>query len=249
MGIGSTSQTAVALETLSPDPQAEFCTHLDHFVERTLSSGGTRSTGRSASSCSRSGSPPPAVGGTAAADAEATVAVVAPDWARPRPTGTGSDIRRRHAATWRRCPDHSHAPQGRNRPRERARQEGTPMGKGGFIKIHNDGNEAIKILVTDLKCMYDAGESGSNPSIFNDATIAGNSSWNNGSSEYIEAKNSGDCHGITSLFTFKIFRNSNHLGDIHFYEGNDRYQAKDAPKNIGVDIKPGEQDHITITVL
>lgn len=78
------------------------------------------------------------------------------------------------------------------------------MGYGAFMNVVNNRSAPIRLFVTDVTCMYDNGESGSNLSLFDNTTVAATSELPGGHGEYIEVKASGSCFFESSTFTLKV---------------------------------------------
>ncbi|MFH8591242.1 hypothetical protein [Streptomyces rimosus] len=118
------------------------------------------------------------------------------------------------------------------------------------MSITNNRSSSIRTFITDVNCMYDNGEEDSNLSVFNNALIAGNTTYPE-PSQYIEAKNSGDCWAVTSTFTLKIVDETSHtdIGKVDFTE-NDGYGGTSSnPDVIDVDIdNSGDTATISVTV-
>jgi hypothetical protein len=132
-----------------------------------------------------------------------------------------------------------------------AAAQGESMGFGAFMWVHNVRNDDVLLLISDVECMYDNGSEGSNLEAFNDVIVGAKQYVPSGSgSQYIEAKNSGGCWGVTSKFTLKAYKNSDMsaIGHINFTEGGGAYKS-DTSGDMSVDIdNSAAQARIHVTV-
>lgn len=79
------------------------------------------------------------------------------------------------------------------------------MGHGGYLTVRNDRSAAIRTYITDFNCVFDNGQEGSNPSLFNDVAIPAKSSLpRSGKGQYIEGNKTGACFFHEGRFTLKI---------------------------------------------
>lgn len=94
------------------------------------------------------------------------------------------------------------------------------MGYGAYMTIQNQRSEAIRTFITEVQCMHDDGEEGSNLSLFNDARIESETQLPRTSGQYIEAKASGTCFFKNALFNLKIQNDETHdvIGQVAFQD-------------------------------
>lgn len=78
------------------------------------------------------------------------------------------------------------------------------MGYGAFFKVQNNRSRPLRLFVTDVNCMYDNGDQGSNLSLFNNATVPGSGALPSDGTQYIEVNASGGCFFQTSTFHLKV---------------------------------------------
>ncbi len=128
------------------------------------------------------------------------------------------------------------------------------MGKGAYMNVGNNRPQAIQTFIPgqSVKCMKDSGDSGSNLSRFNQATIKPDTILPGGDGQYIEAEASfPDCLGA-STFTLRIEDdNSMIIGEADFVEENEKYSLgkNSNPGLISVAIdNSGSQARITVMV-
>jgi len=126
------------------------------------------------------------------------------------------------------------------------------MGYGAFMNVVNNRSEPILLFITDVECMYDNGDEGSNLSLFNNAKVAGTSSLPPSGTQYIEAKASGSCAFNDSAFTVKIEDSStqNIIGHVAFDDPGQNWTYKNDNEDV-IDVycnNSGAQARITVTV-
>jgi hypothetical protein len=127
------------------------------------------------------------------------------------------------------------------------------MGYGAYMNVINDRSAAIQLFITDVNCMFDGGEEGSNLSLFNNALVKASSSLPESGNQYIEAKNSGGCFGADSTFTLKVEDAENHaiIGSVIFNENYENYAVQSNSNKDVIDVNinnSGDQARITVTV-
>jgi hypothetical protein len=121
------------------------------------------------------------------------------------------------------------------------------------MNVINDRSAAIQLFITDVNCMFDDGDEGSNLSLFNNALVKASSSLPESGSQYIEAKNSGGCFGADSTFTLKVEDAENHaiIGSVAFNENLENYEVQSNSNKDVIDVNinnSGDQARITVTV-
>jgi hypothetical protein len=126
------------------------------------------------------------------------------------------------------------------------------MGYGAYMTVINNRTEAIHLYITDVQCMYDNGDDGSNLSLFNNAVVQPTSQLPSGSGQYIEAKASGSCFFDDSTFTVKIEDNSNSaiIGHVAFSDSSENWNYTNDNEDV-IDVyvnNSGDQAVINITV-
>lgn len=110
-------------------------------------------------------------------------------------------------------------------------------GSGAFMRVHNSTAVTITIWITNVHCMYDHGEEGSNLHIFNGAEIPPGE-WYPGHRQYIEANGSGGCWFTPSSFNLGW---AGREATIEVSSGN--WGHRDVP-GIAIEIEDGEQANI-----
>ncbi|GGT21816.1 hypothetical protein GCM10010271_26430 [Streptomyces kurssanovii] len=123
------------------------------------------------------------------------------------------------------------------------------MGNSANMKVVNVSNLALQTFVTDVECMYDNGQEGSNLSAFNDTNIGPGVAYPSDTGQFIETKNSGSCFGVTSTFDLVIndLNTSQEIGQVNFEENGGWYYKCTNPSAIHVDIS-GDPTMIAVTV-
>lgn len=126
------------------------------------------------------------------------------------------------------------------------------MGYGAYMTVKNNRSGAIHLYITDVQCMYDGGDEGSDLSLFNNAVVNGGAQLPGGSGQYIEAKASGSCFFDDSKFTVKIEDNSNEaiIGHVAFDDNAESWNYTNDNEDV-IDVyvnNSGDQAIITITV-
>lgn len=126
------------------------------------------------------------------------------------------------------------------------------MGYGAYMTVKNNRSGAIHLYITDVQCMYDDGDEGSNLSLFNNAVVNGGAQLPSGSGQYIEAKASGSCFLDDSTFTVKIEDNSNSaiIGHVAFDDNSENWNYTNDNQDV-IDVyvnNSGDQAIINITV-
>jgi hypothetical protein len=126
------------------------------------------------------------------------------------------------------------------------------MGYGAYMTVKNNRSGAIHLYITDVQCMYDNGDEGSNLSLFNNAVVNGSSQLPGSGSQYIEAKASGSCFFDDSKFTVKIEDNSNEaiIGHVAFDDSSENWSYTNDNEDV-IDVyvnNSGDQAIIIITV-
>ncbi|HTZ45078.1 MAG TPA: hypothetical protein VMB79_14560 [Jatrophihabitans sp.] len=127
------------------------------------------------------------------------------------------------------------------------------MGYGAYLNVQNNRSEALRLFVTNVNCMYDNGDEGSNLSLFNNAVVQPNSALPASGGQYIEVKASGSCAFETSTFNLKITDDTNNaiIGEADFVESSNNWDlgSNTNPDVINVMINnSGDQARITVTV-
>lgn len=127
------------------------------------------------------------------------------------------------------------------------------MGYGAFMNVVNNRSEPILLFITDVACMFDNGDEGSNLSLFNNAKVAGESSLPaGGGTQYIEAKASGSCFFNDSTFTVKVENSGTQtiIGHVAFTDSGQNWTYKNDNEDV-IDVycnNSGDQARITVTV-
>jgi hypothetical protein len=126
------------------------------------------------------------------------------------------------------------------------------VGYGAFMHMTNNRSKPVLIFITDVDCMYDGGDEGSNLSLFNNAQIAGGTSLPAGGDQYIEAKASGSCAFNPSTFTVKVedADTKTIIGHVAFSDSSQNWNYKNDNEDV-IDVycnNSGQQARIKITV-
>jgi len=127
------------------------------------------------------------------------------------------------------------------------------MGYGAFMNVVNNRSEALRLYVTNVQCMYDNGDQGSNLSLFNNAVVNGGAALPASGTQYIEVKASGGCFFETSTFNLKVTDDSDKaiIGEADLLENDNNWYLD---KNTNEDVinvminNSGDQARITVTV-
>ncbi|QGN31675.1 hypothetical protein [Microlunatus sp. Gsoil 973] len=127
------------------------------------------------------------------------------------------------------------------------------MGYGAFFNVQNNRSQSLRLFVTDVQCMYDNGDQGSNLSLFNNAVVSGKSALPASGTQYIEVKASGGCFFQTSTFHLKVTDDANGaiIGEADFLEDDNNWNLD---KNTNPDVinvminNSGDQARMTVTV-
>jgi hypothetical protein len=127
------------------------------------------------------------------------------------------------------------------------------MGYGAYLNVQNNRSQALRLFVTDVTCMYDNGDEGSNLSLFNNAVVGAGAALPATGSQYIEVKASGSCFFDDSTFHLKVTDDANGaiIGEADFDESDNNWSlAKNTnPDVINVMINnSGDQARMTVTV-
>jgi hypothetical protein len=129
------------------------------------------------------------------------------------------------------------------------------MGYGAFMRVTNNRKTDIQLFVTNVQCMYDNGEEGSNLSLFNNAIVPASQALPvpGGNGQYIEVKASGGCFFETSTFNLKVEDVVNHveIGEADFSEDDENWSLADNTNKDVIDVminNSGDQAQIAITV-
>ncbi|MGW4562211.1 hypothetical protein ACWEN3_07270 [Streptomyces sp. NPDC004561] len=123
------------------------------------------------------------------------------------------------------------------------------MGNSANMKVVNVSQLLLQTFITNVECMYDNGEYGSDLSAFNDTNIGPGTTYPSPTGQFIETKNSGSCFGVTSTFDLLInnLNTNQEIGQVAFQE-NDGWSYKCTnPSVIHVDIS-GDPTMISVTV-
>jgi hypothetical protein len=127
------------------------------------------------------------------------------------------------------------------------------MGYGAFMTVVNNRAGQVLTFVTDVDCMYDNGDEGSNLSLFNDAKIeAGGSLPGGGNGQYIEAKASGSCFFNPSTFTLKVedAATATIIGHVVFTDNSQNWTYENDNQDV-IDVycnNSGDQARIKVTI-
>src|SRR2546421_5584843 len=99
------------------------------------------------------------------------------------------------------------------------------MGYGAFLNVQNNRSAAVQLFITNVECMFDNGEEGSNLSLFNNADVPPGGALPGGKGQYIEAKASGGCFFDASTFNLKVEDAANHaiIGEADFNENDNNW--------------------------
>jgi hypothetical protein len=126
------------------------------------------------------------------------------------------------------------------------------MGYGAFLQVVNNRAGQVLTFITDVDCMYDNGDEGSNLSLFNDAKIEAGASLPGGSGQYIEAKASGSCFFNPSTFTVKVedAATATIIGRVAFTDSAQNWTYENDNQDV-IDVfcnNSGEQAKIVVTI-
>lgn len=126
------------------------------------------------------------------------------------------------------------------------------MGYGAFLQVVNNRAGQVLTFITDVDCMYDNGDEGSNLSLFNDAEIEAGASLPAGSGQYIEAKASGSCFFNDSTFTIKVedAATATIIGHVAFTDSGQNWTYDNDNQDV-LDVycnNSGDQARITVTI-
>jgi len=127
------------------------------------------------------------------------------------------------------------------------------MGYGAYFNVQNNRSQPLRLFVTDVQCMYDNGDEGSNLSLFNNAVVGGRTALPSSGGQYIEVKASGSCFFETSTFHLKVTDDGNGaiIGEAHFLEDDNNWNLD---KNTNPDVinvminNSGDQARMTVIV-
>ena len=127
------------------------------------------------------------------------------------------------------------------------------MGYGAYFNVQNNRSNPLRLFVTNVNCMYDNGDDGSNLSLFNNAVVAANAALPSSGGQYIEVKASGSCAFEASTFNLRVTDDSNGaiIGEADFNESSNNWYLGDNtnPDIINVMINnSGDQAKMTVTV-
>lgn len=100
------------------------------------------------------------------------------------------------------------------------------MGYGAYMTVKNNRPTNIRTLISEVECMYDHGDEGSNLALFNGAVISGNSQLPGSGGQYIEAKASGTCFFLPSMFNLIIedATNDKLIGSVAFADRSKQWE-------------------------
>lgn len=126
------------------------------------------------------------------------------------------------------------------------------MGYGAFMNVVNNRSKSIHLFVTDVACMFDNGEQGSNLSLFNNTKVPGGSSLPAAGTQYIEADATGGCFFNDSTFTVKVedADTKTIIGHVAFTDSAENWSYKNENEDV-IDVycnNSGRQAHITLTI-
>jgi hypothetical protein len=127
------------------------------------------------------------------------------------------------------------------------------MGYGAFMHVTNNRAKPLQLFITDVTCVYDNNDQGSDLSLFNNATVPATSQLPAAGNQYIEARNSGDCFLVTSYFTLKVEDQSNDaiIGSVILEESGDNWDVSSNSNTDVIDVNidnSGDQARIVVTV-
>jgi hypothetical protein len=106
------------------------------------------------------------------------------------------------------------------------------MGYGAQMSVTSNRTEALRTFITDVNCMYDNGDEGSDLSVFNNAVINSKSTLG---PQYIEAKGSGSCFFESSNFSLQVTEDSDgSIIGIVVFQDSDENWAVASNENPGV---------------
>lgn len=127
------------------------------------------------------------------------------------------------------------------------------MGYGAYFAVQNNRGQALRLFVTNVNCMYDNGDEGSNLSLFNNAVVPVSGTLPSTGTQYIEVNASGACFFEASTFNLKVTNNDTGaiIGEADFVESDNAWRLGDNtnPDVINVMINnSGDQAHMTVAV-
>lgn len=121
------------------------------------------------------------------------------------------------------------------------------MGFGARMVVVNNDTKSHKLTISNINCMYDNGDEGSNLQVWNNVTIAPFTSIPTIGTQYIEVKASGSCAFQTSTFTVNI----DNLISFTISEKNNQYYTNSHLNSVDVSIDNGgngKQAIITVVI-
>lgn len=115
------------------------------------------------------------------------------------------------------------------------------------MTVKNELEQAVELYITNVQCVYDHGQEGSNLQIFNNTKLGAGQSCPTSGSQYIEAKNSGSCFFDSSEFTLEV----QGIGNITFTDSGNDWTASTTN---GAQLKTyvnnsGKQARIDVTIV
>jgi hypothetical protein len=123
------------------------------------------------------------------------------------------------------------------------------MGYGMFLQMSNNASKPVTTTVIDVKCVYDGGAEGSNPSVFNGVSIGPGGIFPHPAA-YVEQKGSGLCffQGINA-FTIVVNADGRMVDIIRFTAGGARWTVTNNPmvSTVSNDTS-GDQGRINISI-
>lgn len=127
------------------------------------------------------------------------------------------------------------------------------MGYGAYFNVQNNRTNPLRLFVTNVNCMYDNGDEGSNLSLFNNAVVAAKAALPASGGQYIEVKASGGCAFQSSTFNLRVTDEATGaiIGEADFNETSNNWYLGDNtnPDIINVMINnSGDQARMTVTV-
>lgn len=118
------------------------------------------------------------------------------------------------------------------------------MGYGAYVTINNPSSQTFTTQVSNVSCMYDDGDQGSNPSELGGQTILANSSFG---PQYVEAKASGGCFFDASTFNISFIDGSGNLiATVACVEKGGIWAAGSDTHNASAGASQGKQATITV---
>lgn len=128
---------------------------------------------------------------------------------------------------------------------------GIAMGKGAYVTIQNESTQALTLSYSNLNCMFQNGDEGSNFGPISGAVKPG-ASRPAGGAQYIEAKASGSCAFETSTFNMNIQCPGGTL-TLNFSESGNTWRVDNAHVvaaglQASTAIQSGDQYHINVVV-